>query len=108
MEKTLPNDADGDALRGLIEDGYDLSKPIQIDFHISIPSESAGNDLIQITENLSFISDLDYDDDTDSWTCWCSKSMIPEYDLLIQTQKQLNKLAKKVGGHADGWSSFGN
>ena len=39
----LPDDATGDALRRMIAGGSDLSEPMEIDFFVAIPHESAGN-----------------------------------------------------------------
>lgn len=43
MKADFPDDADGDALRRLVNDGSDLTKPMLIDFQIAVPTEEAVN-----------------------------------------------------------------
>ena len=41
MTDGFPNDSDGDALRGVVSSGSDLSKPMFIDFQVAVPDEPA-------------------------------------------------------------------
>src|ERR1043166_3129020 len=87
--KNVPNDADGDALRQLQSDGSDLSKPMKIDFAVSVPSAVIGNAVAQRAEPLGFITDVDYDAETEAWTCYCTKVVIPEYQPILGIQESL-------------------
>jgi regulator of ribonuclease activity B len=43
MLGNYPNDSDGDALRRVVNDGSDMSKPMFIDFQVAVPDEAAAN-----------------------------------------------------------------
>ena len=43
MPSDFPHNSDGDALRGLVERGSDLSKPMLMDFQIAAHTEEAAN-----------------------------------------------------------------
>jgi Regulator of ribonuclease activity B len=45
MLGNYPNDSDGDALRRVVNDGSDMSKPMFIDFQVAVPDEAAANAL---------------------------------------------------------------
>lgn len=102
----FPNDADGDALRRLRDDGSDLSKPHQIDFHVVVPNESAGSAVCIEAEKLGFKAKLVQDNATLDWTCWCTKTIVPDYSEIVQVESQLDVVARAVGGHTDGWGAF--
>jgi hypothetical protein len=104
----VPHDSDGDALRRLKADGSDLSRPMEIDFAVLIPDESAGVEYAAIVEPMGFRTDVSYDTETNSWTCYCTCEMAPAYSALIEVQSKLDSLARPLGGTIDGWGSFGN
>ena len=105
---TYPNDADGDALRRIAENGTDMTKPISIDFAVSIPDQSAGESLASKAEKLGFSTDLWQDSDSGDWTCYCSKTMLATYEGVVSTQAKLDELAAPLGGFSDGWGTYGN
>ena len=41
MTHDFPYDADGDALRRLVDDGSDLTKPMCVEFQVAVPDEAA-------------------------------------------------------------------
>ena len=61
--ENLPNDADGDALRGLIGLGDDLSRPMSIDFFIAVPSEQAGLAVAEAAEQQGYVTSVKFDDE---------------------------------------------
>lgn len=106
----LPNDADGDALRRFLDDGSDLTKPMEIDFHVAVPDQASCQTVARAAEQLGFRTDCVEEDGEDDyeWTCWCTKTMIPHYDDIIAAQKLLDDLSGPHGGYIDGWGSLGN
>jgi hypothetical protein len=108
MTENLPNDSDGDALRSLISDGSDLAKPMSIDFAVAVPDANAGNSVAAAARPLGFQTDVYHNIETDSWTCYCTKTMIPGYEDIVAIQGQLDDLSRPFGGKSDGWGSFGN
>jgi hypothetical protein len=108
MIDNLPNDSDGDALRRLLATGSDLSIEMIVDFAVHVPDEASGLAVANEAKALGFQTDVERDDETLDWTCYCSRAIIPSYDLIILIQKQLNNLSRPFGGRSDGWGSFGN
>ena len=108
MARTLPNDADGDALRRLAEDGSDLTKPMVIDFAVAVPDESAGRRIAAAAVKVGFSAGIDQDGESGEWTCYCTRTMVPEYEEIIRQQELLDRIGQPHGGYCDGWGSFGN
>ena len=108
-----PNDADGDALRRVAADGNDMSKPMLIDFSVAVPSERAGRGTAEAAARLGYQTDVvhapgEVGFDEPSWTCYCSRTMVPIYDELIAAQEELTNLSRPYGGACDGGVTFGN
>jgi len=109
MDHNFPNDADGDALRRLVDSGNDLSKPMFINFQVAVPDETAAKGLADVASKLGYRVDI-YGSPECSlpWTCECSTRMLATYDGVISIEKELADLAAPFRGHPDGWGSFGN
>ncbi|SLJ84955.1 ribonuclease E inhibitor RraB [Psychrobacter sp. DAB_AL43B] len=107
MNKELPNDDTGNALQRLKDDGTDLTKMIEMDFFISVPSESFGILIIEKIKEALPNATFDIEEEED-FTCYCKISMIPSYDDVVETESLLNAIAKPYGGYIDGFGSFGN
>jgi hypothetical protein len=103
-----PNDGDGDALRRLARDGNDMTRPMEIDFAVAVPNEAAGLAVAKVVEGLGYRTDVARDEETGDWTCYCSRSMVPTYAALADAQRELDRVAKPLGGASDGWGTFGN
>lgn len=108
MTHELPQDADGDALRRLIATGSDLSRPMTIDFAMSVPNEETGSRFASVARNLGYLIDLDQDEESGEWTCYCSKEMVATHEALLGAQRELTAAGAPFGAAADGWGSFGN
>jgi hypothetical protein len=104
----FPDDADGDALRRMAEDGNELTRPMQIDFTISVPSLAAGHAVAQAAQEIGYRTSVERDEETETWTCYCSRHMVASYDAVILAQEELSLVSALHGGHCDGWGSFGN
>jgi regulator of RNase E activity RraB len=104
----LPNDADGDALRRILAHGSDLSKLMEIDYAVAVPDETAAHRVALAAEKAGFRARVRQDEESHSWTCYCSKTMIASHDNLLKDQKLLDDLSEPFGGYSDGWGTFGN
>ncbi|MHC1683390.1 MAG: ribonuclease E inhibitor RraB [Clostridiaceae bacterium] len=102
-KKEFPNDADGDALRRLFDDGIDFSKPHNVDFFVVVPDLENGEKIKQLIEQDGFDCSLEVNEEMEEWTCYCSKKMKLDYEKLILTQEFLNKVSKPYNGFSDGW-----
>ncbi|MFP4356754.1 MAG: ribonuclease E inhibitor RraB [Phycisphaerae bacterium] len=104
----LPDNADGDALRQLAEDGSRLDKPMEINFPVICPSQETALDIAAAAMEQDFDVDVWQDEETSEWICECSLTMVPHYDDLLGIQQALDELARPFGGKSDGWGTFGN
>ncbi len=116
MNDRYPDDADGQALESLAADGNDMSKPMDIDFHVAAPSEAAARQVADQAARLGYHAEIFFDDqepgleeeELPPWTCECTRTMVPDYDAIVAAQKELDALARPLGAYVDGWGSFGN
>lgn len=103
----FPNDADGDALRRVAERS-DMSKLMDIDFAVDVPSEAAGKDVARLAAQRGYTPAVEFDEGSQRWTCYCTRQMVPTYDGVVATQKELDELSAAFGGRSDGWGTLGN
>ncbi len=108
MSDTLPKDSDGDALRSLIACGSDITKEMEIDFAVDVPDKETGIAFTKVTQPLGFQTDIHQDEDSKRWTCYCTRTMIPTYEAVIEIQNKLEELGAPFNARPDGWGSFGN
>ena len=106
--KPIPNDATGEALKLIAKNGSDLTKPLEMDFFIAVPSEGAGDKVALKARDLGFTASVELDDEDQEWTCYCTKVLIPEYSEIVKIEQKLDSIAKEFGGYADGFGTFGN
>lgn len=103
----FPDDADGDALRRLAEMGVDLSQPITVDFAVAVPNRDAAIAVAEAATEVGYKVDVFHDTESDAYSCYCARTLVPTYEALLRVQAQLDELAQPFGGFADGWGSFG-
>jgi hypothetical protein len=108
MSADYPNDSDGDALRLVAEQGADMSRPMVIEFSVDAPDERAARRMSELVTPLGFDASIFYDEESQSWSVYCGKSMLATYDGVIAVQDQLNELLMPLGGNCDGWGTHGN
>jgi hypothetical protein len=105
----FPNDADGDTLRRIANDGSDMHKPMFINFQVAVPDEAAANGLANVAYAMGYrVTIYDSPECSLPWTCECSVRMLATYDGVLAIQDELASLSKQFGGHPDGWGTFGN
>jgi hypothetical protein len=95
-------------LRHLAEDGSDLTRPMVVDFFVVVPDEAVGHVVVVRTAPMGFASRLERDDEEDAWTCVCSVTIVPTFERVRALERLLDRLARELGGFADGFGSFGN
>jgi Regulator of ribonuclease activity B len=104
----FPNDADGDSLRRVAESGSDMSRPMIIDFTIQAPDEHAARHIAGLVSAIGFDPSISDNEGRNSWSVYCSISMLATYDGVVAAQSQLNEVSRPHGGSCDGWGTFGN
>jgi regulator of RNase E activity RraB len=109
MADGYPNDSDGDALRRVLADGSDMSKPMFIDFHILVPDEASAKAIADVAAKLGYrVSVYDSPEIDQRWTCQCSTRILATYENVIAIQEELGEISAEFGGRPDGWGTFGN
>ncbi|MBD7938540.1 ribonuclease E inhibitor RraB [Cytobacillus sp. Sa5YUA1] len=99
----FPNNDDGQALKMLYKEGIDFNEPHYLELFVAVPDEKNGKATLDILNKQGFNCELEQDEETREWTCYCTKKMIISYDDIINVQQQLEDLCKPYGGYPDGW-----
>ena len=107
MNDEIPLDADGDAIRRVLSMGMDLSRPVSVDFFVAVPDRQAGESVLPLAARAGYRGRLIYDSDDDSWTCYCSKTMLLNHADIIVAQNELDELSRPYGAATDGWGTAG-
>jgi hypothetical protein len=102
-----PNDDDGDALRRVALTS-DMTKPMVVDFAVDVPTEAAGEKIAALAAGRGYSADVELDDESQRWTCYCTKTMVATYAAMIAAQEELDELSAPFGGKSDGWGTAGN
>ncbi|WP_415396409.1 ribonuclease E inhibitor RraB [Sulfurimonas sp. CS5] len=107
------NDIEKNATREAIENiisskTVDLAKETLMDFFIDVPDKNIGNVIAQEVKELSFQTSVEYDEEDNSWTCYCSKNIFLDFNTIMNIEDSLDEIAKKHGGYSDGFGTFGN
>lgn len=109
MPNSFPDDADGAALERIASDGSDLSKPMFVNFQVALPGEAAAKQLAAVAAKLGYrVNVYPSPECSLPWTCECSTRMVANYESVVAIQHELAQLSGGLGGHPDGWGTFGN
>lgn len=103
-----PKDETWEALERIAAEGSDLDRPMKMDFFVAVPDEASGLVVASRARALGFDTSVELDDETQTWTCYCAKIIVPSYTTVVAIEAQLDSLAQDVGGYADGFGTFGN
>ena len=104
----FPDDETGNTLSLFEENGFDLSRPLEMDFFVAVPSERSGVKVAERVREIGFQVTVEKDEETAEWTCYCTKKMVPGYAEVVSVEKELDKIARIYGGRSDGFGSYGN
>lgn len=101
----FPNDDNGELLAEIAAAGVDLSQMQTIDFFILFEkSEDAKCFMTAIAEDeLAPKTKLQQCPDTGVWEVVTSVAMVPQHELLGQTEQYIESIANSHEGYGDGW-----
>lgn len=102
----FPADENGDVLRLMQENGYDLSKPRVIEFCFAFPQRNQADQFAGIVDDKDLTVSISVYEERNMWQAIVSKHMLPNYAEITDLEKTLSIKAESVGGEADGWGSF--
>jgi regulator of RNase E activity RraB len=100
----FPDDGNGDMLRALMDAGIDLSQPLAIDFYLVFKNKDQAEKAMAalVASELQGEVELHFND-LEQWELIVSQTMVPEHAAVTAREVELDKFAKKFGGHNDGW-----
>lgn len=100
----FPDDGNGDMLRALMDAGIDLSQPLAIDFYLVFKNKDQAEKAMSalVASELQGEVELHFND-LEQWELIVSQTMVPEHAAVTAREAELDKFAKKFGGHNDGW-----
>jgi regulator of RNase E activity RraB len=100
----FPDDGNGDMLRALMDAGIDLSQPLAIDFYLVFKNKDQAEKAMAalVASELQGEVELHFND-LEQWELIVSQTMVPEHAAITGREVELDKFAKKFGGHNDGW-----
>ena len=107
-EGSYPDDADGDALRQVADQGSDMSRPMTIDFVISTGDMAKARSIAQLVTEHGYRSDLHPDDEAGSIEVYCTRRMVATYEGVVACQAELTRLCEPFGVVCDSWGTYGN
>jgi hypothetical protein len=118
---TYPDDADGEALARLAEQGADMSQPMLIEFAVAADDEASAQAIEAALVRAGYKAHAEFDegepdedgeidpDDEEfgpAWTVYAEVTMVPKYEEVMRIQADLDRIAVPLGGRADGWGAF--
>lgn len=104
----FPNDEDGQVLKMLSKQGVDFTEPQNIDFVIAVPAKKNGKVILETLRSEGFNCELEQDEETEEWTCYCFITMLLKYKEIVDIQKRLDELSKPHDGYTEGWGLMVN
>lgn len=102
------NDEDGQVLKMLSKQGVDFTEPHNIDFVIAVPAKKNGKAILETLRSEGFNCELEQDEETEEWTCYCFITMLLKYEEIVDIQKRLDELSKPHDGYTEGWGLMVN
>lgn len=101
----FPDDGNGDMLQAMADAGMDLSQPTALDFYLVFADKTkAEQALAALTQDNSSDGEVELNfNDLEQWELIVSLSMLPDHAAITAKEAELDKFARKFGGHNDGW-----
>lgn len=100
----FPDDGNGDMLRALMDAGIDLTEPLAIDFYLVFKNKDQAEKAMAALVASEQQGEVElHFNDLEQWELIVNQTMVPEHAAITAREAELDKFAKKFGGHNDGW-----
>ncbi|MCG7564006.1 MULTISPECIES: ribonuclease E inhibitor RraB [Pseudoalteromonas] len=101
----FPDDDNGQLLSEIAAAGVDLTQMHSIDFFILFEQKADAERFMSAisADELAPKTKLDTCPDTGVWEVVTSVTMVPDHQLLNQTEQYLESIANSHEGYGDGW-----
>lgn len=97
-----------EALQRIAQDGSDLTRPLEMDFFVAVPDRRSGEGVAIRASARGFRTSVEQDSESKDWTCYCTKTLVPELDAVLAIECELHALASEFKGRTDGFGTYGN
>lgn len=98
-----PNNADGDALRRLKDEGFDFSTAAEIDFMVDFENWPPPNEAIDLlAKKFGSVEVYEPEDDGEGYLLVQVCDRV-SYELLIHYQDEISLIMGKFSGWCDSW-----
>jgi regulator of RNase E activity RraB len=108
MNIPYPDDADGEALQRVADNGSDMSKPMSIEFAVVVPDMAKARAIAELVSSHGYRPDINVDDETGAVAVYCAKTMLATYEGVVSGQAELTHLCEPFGAICDSWGTYGN
>lgn len=99
-----PGEKNEDVLLRMAEDGDDLTKPREIDFHHIFSSTADAMAFLEAVRGQGYSKvDHDFWQEQNSWLTAVHVKMAPTLAEITATELALNEIAASFDGESDGW-----
>lgn len=112
---SIPNDSTGDTLRlyrdtlrHIMEEGSDLSLPMEFHFYVRAQDGDTGQSIARLAASMGFKAEVSFDSLFGLFYVVCKMSMIASPEAIIEIEGKLDAIARPFEGYIDGWGTFGN
>ena len=104
-----PDDSTGRVLALMAKNGFALDQPMELDFQVAVPSESAGQRVAEEASRRGHRTDV-YGSPRCKlpWTCECAVVMVPTYEAVLAVEKEVDGIGRRFGGFGDGFGCSGD
>ena len=100
----IPNDENGQVLRRMVEHGDDLTVPRPIDFEHVLPSLGTAQEMARAARELGYETRINRRGLLSRGRdVTCTREMLPTHAAITEAERCLAAIARKLGGHEDGW-----
>ena len=98
-----PAEESADVLRRMAEDGDDLTKARQIDFHHQFGREESALAFQETVRNRGYRTDHHFWNESNGWLTTVHIRMVPTVEEITAMELALDEIARSFEGEPDGW-----
>lgn len=98
-----PDDADGDVLRRMVEDGFNFNEEVDIDFNIDFEKWPPCEEVLEVLHAQFPRMEIYSPDAHGSGYVQIVITAVVTYDLVMFMQASVSEMVAKFGGVCDSW-----
>jgi regulator of RNase E activity RraB len=99
----MPNDLTGKILQRLYKRGVNPEFMYDIEFFHIFSDQASAEAMAKQVRESGAQSDVEHDEVEGKWDCTVVLQMLPTYDNVRRAERDLDQIARQLGGRGDGW-----